>query len=266
MENFSGLHLVRYFLGMRVDVTTYDRSTSLVMERGKGCGHGYVCIANVHMVMESFDDPEFRKIVNRAELVTPDGMPIVWGLRLMGVPGVERVYGPTLTLHICREASFRGLAIGFYGGDDETLDKLVKKLSQQLPDLHIAYRYSPPFRSLSSEEDNQVIEQINTSGARILFVGLGCPKQEKWMASHAEQVNPIMIGVGAAFDFIAGVKVQAPTLVQRFGLEWLFRLATEPKRLWRRYLYHNPRFVLLFAHQLLTQRERLGSHNEKSDH
>jgi len=215
-------------------------------------------VANVHMAMEAYDSREFRRIVNSADLVTPDGMPLVWMLRKLGVSDQQRVYGPALMDRVCEVASRQGVPVGLYGGQRETLESLVKSMRSRFPKLRIAYAYSPPFRPLSDEEDERVVQEINNSGARILFVGLGCPKQERWMAEHKGRVQAVMLGVGAAFDFHAGKVPQAPGWMQRMGLEWLFRLATEPRRLWRRYAKHNPRFVVLALMQLLGLRRFEG--------
>jgi N-acetylglucosaminyldiphosphoundecaprenol N-acetyl-beta-D-mannosaminyltransferase len=235
---------------MRVDATTYWDACERVLAWAGEEKYGYVCISTVHMVMEAYDDPEFRRIVNGASLVTPDGVPLVWALRLLGVPGATRVYGPQLTPMLCRHAAAEGVPVGFYGGSQHVLDAMIRHLTTRLPDLQVAYSCSPPFRSLERDEKDQIVDEINASGARVLFVGLGCPKQERWMAEHQGRVTAVMLGVGAAFDFLAGSKKQAPAWLQRAGLEWAFRMATEPRRLWWRYLYHNPRFLALFAAQL----------------
>lgn len=211
----------------------------------------YVCCANVHTLMEAYDSPEFASVINGADLVTPDGMPLVWMMRLKGSKNQQRVYGPTLMLHVLEAATRAGLPVGFYGGKAEVLDKLVKQMQVRYEDLNVAYAFSPPFRELNQQEQDEIIRSINQLGVRILFVGLGCPKQELWMAEHRGKVNAVMLGVGAAFDFHAGFKPQAPDWMQRLGLEWLFRFFTEPRRLWRRYLYHNPRFIVLAVADLL---------------
>ncbi|MEO7986727.1 MAG: WecB/TagA/CpsF family glycosyltransferase, partial [Gemmatimonadales bacterium] len=202
-----------------------------------------------HVTMEAYDSAEFGAIVNGADLVTPDGMPLVWALRLFGVAGATRVYGPTLTGHVLERAAAEGVAVGFYGATPEVLRRMLDACQRRFPRLRVAYAHAPPFRQLTAAEDMAVVGELNGSGARILFVGLGCPKQEQWMASHKGSVKATMLGVGAAFDFLAGSKPQAPMWMQRAGLEWLFRLGTEPRRLWRRYAYHNPRFVALLAGQ-----------------
>jgi N-acetylglucosaminyldiphosphoundecaprenol N-acetyl-beta-D-mannosaminyltransferase len=240
-----------FILGLGVDQTNYRSAVQGILDWALRGESRYVCVANVHMVMEAYDDAEFRQIVNAADLVTPDGMPLVWVMRLQGLRQQERVYGPALTQFVLEAANREGIPVGFYGSTPQTLEKLKRNVQKRYPSLKIAYLYAPPFRPLTTEEDEEVVRAINDSGTRILFVGLGCPKQERWMAAHKGRVQAVMLGVGAAFDFLAGVKPQAPRWMQRAGLEWLFRLLTEPRRLWRRYLYHNPRFVLLVLLQLL---------------
>ena len=241
----------RLLLGMRTDSTSYADAIDRVLTWSSARESRYVCVANVHVTMESYDSAEFRKVVNGADLVTPDGMPLVWALRLFGVSGATQVRGPSLTLDMIERAAAADVPVGFYGGTPAVLNLLVQACQRRCPKLRTVYAHAPPFRQLSSEEDAKVIEEINASGAAILFVGLGCPKQERWMASHRGSVNAVMHGVGAAFDFLAGVKPEAPTWWQHAGLEWVFRLATEPRRLWWRYCYHNPRFVVLLAGQYL---------------
>jgi N-acetylglucosaminyldiphosphoundecaprenol N-acetyl-beta-D-mannosaminyltransferase len=201
--------------------------------------------------MESYDSPAFRRVMNSADLVTPDGMPLVWGLRLLGHKGATRVYGPDLVPIVLEMARSSRLSVGFYGGTPQALSRLRRVIGGRFPGLSCTYWCSPPFRALTPEEDEIVTNDINRSGARILFVGLNTPKQEYWMAAHRGRVQAVMIGVGAAFDFLAGAKRQAPRWIMRIGMEWCFRLITEPRRLWKRYLKHNPRFVVLFALQLL---------------
>lgn len=238
----------RTIIDVRVDATSYGDATRRIgvwAERGES---RYVCVCNVHMVMEAHDDPRFREVVNGADLVTPDGMPLVWALRLMGVKDASRVYGPELMPALLVMAQERALPVGLYGGSPAVLDRLLARLGELFPDLEVAYAHSPPFGPGESQEGE--LEKIRGSGARLLFVALGCPKQERWMARHRGRVPAAMVGVGAAFDFLAGAKPQAPRLLQAMGLEWAFRLSTEPRRLWRRYLIHNPRFVALTAKQL----------------
>lgn len=246
----------RQILGMRVDCTHYEQAVRLITKLSREEQGASVCIATVHMVMEAYDDAEFRRIVNDADLVTSDGVPLVWCLKWLGLDKAERVYGPTLTPLLCAEAAANGTRVGFLGGSEETLSELQRRLRRDLPDLEIVFSHAPPFRPATVEEDEALVSAIQDAEVQLLFVGLGCPKQERWMAEHRARLRCTCIGVGAAFDFIAGAKSQAPGFIQRAGLEWLFRLLTEPRRLWRRYLYHNPRFVWAFIGQL--RRERLA--------
>jgi len=212
----------------------------------------YVCITSVHGIIESQYDESLRRIHNNAGMVTADGMPLVWVSRLMGFHRTNRVYGPDLMLAVCERAQQRGFSHFFYGGGPGVPQRLIERLSRLYPALRVAGSYSPPFRQLTPEEDRHVVEQINSSGADIVWVGLSTPKQERWMAAHVEKLNaPVLVGVGAAFDFNAGLKRQAPQWMRKSGLEWTFRLATEPRRLWYRYLKSNPAFLFLIGMQLL---------------
>jgi N-acetylglucosaminyldiphosphoundecaprenol N-acetyl-beta-D-mannosaminyltransferase len=240
----------RKILGMRVHATTYDDAVQRIAAWASQCESRYVCEAPVHMVMESYDSPQYQNVINGADLVTPGGMPIVWMMRLLGIPRQARVYGPAMTLKVCEYAAQHELKIGLYGGSEENMARLVPELLRRYPQLQIVYAYAPPFRKMTAEEDVLVRENIAASGAQILFVGLGCPKQERWMAEHRPGVRAVMLGVGAAFDFISGEKAQAPLWMQSIGTEWLFRLCTEPRRLWFRYFWHNPRFIVLALGQL----------------
>ncbi|MCS6952659.1 MAG: WecB/TagA/CpsF family glycosyltransferase [Bryobacterales bacterium] len=241
---------VEGILGMRVDATDYVRATRQIVAWARRGESRYVCCASVNNVMEAYDSAEFRRVMNGADLVTSDGMPLVWGLRRLGLPEATRVYGPRLTEHVLAAAAAEGLPVGFYGCTAEVLAQLRAAVQRRWPQLAIRYAFAPPFRPLRPEEDATVTAAIRTSGVRILFVGLSTPKQEYWMAAHRGRIPAVMLGVGAAFDFLAGTKPQAPAWMQGAGLEWLFRLATEPRRLWRRYLKHNPRFLVFFSFQL----------------
>lgn len=241
-------------LGTRVDPLSYESATAQIMGWAQSGESRYICVANVHMVMEACDGPDFRELVNAADLVTPDGMPLVWMLRRLGYPRQGRVYGPDLTRYVIAQAAGGKIPVGFYGGTPGTLQKMVQAFQAKYPALQVAYTHSPPFRDLTAVEDDQIVGQIGRSGARILFVGLGCPKQERWMAAHRDRIPAVMLGVGAAFDFYGGAKRQAPKWMQAWGLEWSFRLLQEPRRLWKRYLIHNPRFAVLALGQLLSQK------------
>ena len=211
----------------------------------------YVCVTPVHSIMLARADAAFRRIVNNADMATPDGMPVVWAMRSFGRRGQPRVYGPTLMLHLCESAQRRGHRVFLYGARKETLGALRRNLLSRFPELAIVGCYAPPFRPLTAEEDAEVTRSIVESRADIVFVGIGTPKQDAWMAAHrATLPGVVMFGVGAAFDFHAGRVQQAPPWMQRNGLEWLYRLSREPKRLWRRYLVQTPLFVPLWFLQL----------------
>ncbi len=214
----------------------------------------YVCLVPAHSVMEARRDEEYRRTLNGSGLTTPDGMSIVWLLKLRGHRKVQRVYGPDLMLEICRVSVEAGWSHFLYGGEEGVAEDLASILESRSPGLRIAGTHSPPFRQLTPEEDAEVSRRIEQSGAEVVWVGIGSPRQERWIAEHAGKVGaPVLIGVGAAFDFLSGRKPQAPRWIQRAGLEWLFRLATEPRRLWRRYAEY-PLFVLLATTDLLRSR------------
>jgi len=241
----------RHLLGTIIHATSYADTCEQVTHWVREGKSAYVCLSNVHMVMEAYDDPAFQKIVNEADLVTPDGAPITWALRLLGAREATQVRGPDLTPELCRRSARERIPVGFYGGTPEVLDQMISNLKENITGLEVAYRFSPPFSPLDRSEQDRVFEDINASGARILFVGLGCPKQEKWMAENKNHTQAVMLGVGAAFDILADRNKEAPHWMQVAGLEWAYRLANEPRRLWRRYLYNNPRFLGLFLMQLL---------------
>jgi N-acetylglucosaminyldiphosphoundecaprenol N-acetyl-beta-D-mannosaminyltransferase len=177
----------------------------------------------------------------------------VWALRLLGSKSATRVYGPDATVCLLKAAAKEGIPVGFYGGSETTLNRLVEQVNRQYPGIQIAYAFSPPFRKHTPEEDAAIVNEINASGARFIFVGLGCPKQEEWIIDHRKSVPAVLLAVGAAFDFLAGTKPQAPRWMMRSGLEWVFRLACEPRRLAGRYLKHNPRFIAFVLRQWMTR-------------
>ena len=191
-----------------------------------------------------------------ADFIVPDGQPLVWALRALGAQGASRVYGPDLMIEACRRASKTGATMYLFGGrNDGALVQLTLNLRRRFPGLQIVGGHSPPYRPPTAEEESAIVDEINASGADIVWVGTGQPKQELWMAQMRPMLNaPLLIGVGAAFDFHSGLVPQAPALLQEAGLEWAYRLAREPRRLWRRYLRYNPRFVIEFASQLRGRR------------
>lgn len=255
----------REILGMRVDATSYEEASRRVLQWAHQGRSAYVCVSTVHMVMESFDSEAFRRVVNGGALVTPDGVPLVWALKAMGVRNPSRVYGPTLMPHVVERAAREDVPIGLYGGTPESLESFVRVLEARYPRVKVVCQIAPPFRPLTDEEDEAITQEIVDSGARILFVGIGCPKQEKWMAAHKGRIPAVMLGVGAAFDFLTGRVRQAPRWMQSMGLEWAFRLAMEPRRLWKRYAIHNPRFLYLFLLQLTNIRRFEGDGAEPLD-
>jgi len=246
----------RHILGVRVDGTSYGDACDRIWAWAESGTPAYVVAANVHVIMTAYWNRGFGQVLSRAALVTPDGMPLVLGLRWLGLSGQGRVYGPDLMLAWCRRAAQGGLPIYLYGGSEATLARLQANLKAWFPDLKVAGSHAPPFRPLTAAEEAADRQRIRASGAKVVFVGLGCPKQEDWMAHHSPHLPLVMIGVGAAFSFHSGSVAQAPRWMMRLSLEWLYRLGREPRRLWRRYLIHNPAFLVLFGLQLL--RHRLG--------
>ena len=211
-----------------------------------------VTVTSVHGIVTGFLEPRFRAILNAADIATPDGMPVVWAMRSFGVTGQPRVYGPDLMLTLCESAARHGQRLFFYGARQQTLDTLAARLTVKFPGLQIAGAISPPFRALTPEEDAAYIRQILDSRADIVFVGLSTPKQEHWMIDHRDRLpGLVLFGVGAAFDFHAGSVAQAPSWMQKRGLEWFFRLTREPRRLWKRYLLITTVFPPLWAMQKL---------------
>ena len=243
-------------LGVNVAVTSYVEVVAKAMEWARTRQSRTLIFANVHVVMEAFDDPKLRDSLNAADLVNPDGVPLVWALKLLGNKAASRVYGPDCTLAMLEAAANNDIPVGFFGGSPNALEKLSAEVRNRCPGITISIAISPPFRATTAEEDADFVQKITDSGIGILFIGLGCPKQELWMMRHAGQIPAVMFAVGAAFDFIAGTKPQAPRWMMRSGTEWLFRLATEPRRLYRRYAKQNPRFVWHFARQLASRLRR----------
>jgi len=243
---------------MRVDATSYEDASRRVARWARDGRSAYVCVATVHMIMEAFDSSAFQRVVNGADLVTSDGRPLVWALRSLGVRDATQVRGTDLTAHVVELAAREGIPIGLYGGTPDLLETFARILERRYPGVRVVCRIAPPFRPLTPEEDETVTGEILSSGARLLFVGIGCPKQERWMEAHKERIPAVMLGVGAAFDFHTGRVPQAPGWMQVTGLEWLFRLLMDPRRLWKRYARHNPRFVVLFSLELLQGLLRFG--------
>jgi N-acetylglucosaminyldiphosphoundecaprenol N-acetyl-beta-D-mannosaminyltransferase len=231
-----------------------DWMQATIARREQAC----LTAAAVNLVMSALDDPVTRRAVLDMTLVVPDGQPLVWALRLLGHRRATRVDGPALMAGFWARAARTGTPMYLYGGrSPEALRLLESRLRDRFEGLHIAGGFSPPYRELSAAERDEVAEEINASGAQVVWVGTGQPKQERWMHEMRSQLDaPLLVGVGAAFDFHAGIVSQAPAWMQRNGLEWAYRLSREPRRLWRRYATQNPRFVAAFARQYISSRLR----------
>ncbi|HEY2472383.1 MAG TPA: WecB/TagA/CpsF family glycosyltransferase [Terracidiphilus sp.] len=238
-------------LGVNVLASSYAEVVRKCTEWAQKAESRTVLFVNVHVIMEARDNPKLLEQVNRADMANPDGVPVVWTLQAFGARNATRVYGPDATVALLKSAQESKIPIGFYGGTESTLAKLIGEVQSQYPGINIAFKMSPPFRKFSEDEEEAIVRQITASGVRWLFVGLGCPKQEKWVCEHKDRIPAVLLAVGAAFDFIAGTKPQAPRWMMRNGLEWAFRLASEPRRLAGRYLKTNPRYMFLVAYQWL---------------
>lgn len=235
-------------LGVRIHAVDPERALARIQRWITTRERGYVCHANVHGLIEAWRDPALRRIYNRAGLTVADGMPLVWVGHWRGHRAVRRVYGPDLMLALAARAATAGHRCYLYGGAPGVAETVATTLGRRFPGLRVVGTDAPPFRPPTAEEDEAAVERINAARPDVVWVGLGCPRQERWMAAHREQLDAaVLIGVGAAFDFHAGRVPQAPRWLMRMGLEWLFRLLQEPRRLWRRYLLYNPLFVALLA-------------------
>lgn len=238
-------------LGVGVHALNMQLALRAVADALRHRQRGYVCVTGVHGVMEAQQDPEFRAILNRAFLNTPDGMPTVWIGRAQGFRHMDRVYGPDLMHAVCEFTRQTSYTHFLYGGAEGVAQMLKERLKEKFPGIKVVGTYTPPFRPLTEAEENELTALVNGLKPDIIWVGLSTPKQEKFMAAHLDKFDTtLMFGVGAAFDFLAGRVPQAPRWIQRAGLEWLFRLCCEPRRLWRRYLRNNPLFALCIFCQL----------------
>jgi N-acetylglucosaminyldiphosphoundecaprenol N-acetyl-beta-D-mannosaminyltransferase len=240
-----------FILGVGVSAITLDRAVSIIERWIERRSRNYVCITGAHGVIESRGNSELRRIHNEAGMVTPDGMSLVFMARRLGFKFVTRVYGPDLMRRLTEISAQKGYRQFYYGGGPGLADRLAETLKAHYPTLDVVGTLAPPFRPLSSEEDEAVIACINSAAPDIVWVGLSTPKQEFWMASHTHRLDaPVLVGVGAAFDFLTGTKSQAPAWLQRSGLEWAYRLACEPRRLWKRYAKVVPLFLVLALVQI----------------
>lgn len=237
-------------LGAPIDVLDAGTAVARISAWAQRRESRVVCICNVHSVVTASHDSSFMQVIAQADMATPDGAPVAWMLRRQGAVAQPRVSGPDLMLDYCAHAAATSESIFLFGSTGETLARLQAALLQRWPALKIAGTLSPPFRALSAEEDAAIVATLNASGAGTVWVSLGCPKQERWMHAHRGQVHAVMLGVGAAFDFHAGTVTRAPMWMREHGLEWLHRLASEPRRLGRRYIVTNVAFLLGAARQL----------------
>lgn len=242
------------FLVLGTPIDALDWSVAIERIAGWAARRESRCVAicNAHSLVTARSDAVFASAIRQADMATADGAPVAWMLRRLGNPGQARINGPDLMWRYCAQAAARKEAIFLYGSTPQTLEALQQRLLAQFPGLRIAGAIAPPFRPLTAAEDEAHVQAINAAGAGTLWVGLGCPRQEKWMAAHQGRINAVMIGVGAAFDYHAASLRRAPLWMQHHGLEWSYRLLTEPRRLWKRYLLTNTQFVLLAAAQLLS--------------
>ena len=238
--------------GVYISAIDLSAACAMVSQWIKNFEKKYVCVVPVSTVIACQSDSLYRTIVNEAGMATPDGMPIVWLGRMKGYKEIKRTYGPDFMLAACAISEEKGYRHFFYGGSEETSHRLEEGLRSRFPYLKIVGRYAPPFRNLSEIEEREIISFINEAKPDVLWIGLGSPKQDYWMYTHRAKLEvPVMVGVGAAFDFLAGTKPQAPRWMQRAGLEWFFRLCCEPRRLWKRYLFGNSKFIYIVVRDLL---------------
>ena len=247
-------HKYQSVLGARISALSWDEAIGQILAWGAAHESRYVSLCNVHSVVTTTRDPEFKMVINNADMSAPDGAPIAWALRHLGFASQERISGPDLMWRYLSKAEQLGQVVFFYGSTDLTLEKLRKAVAKQFPRLSIGGSYAPSFHTPTAQEDEFEVDVINRSGAHVVFIGLGCPKQERWMAAHCGRISAVMVGVGAAFDYHAGTIKRAPLWWQKNGLEWLYRLYSEPRRLFKRYLVTNTLFILGIARQLLVRR------------
>ncbi|RRB04219.1 WecB/TagA/CpsF family glycosyltransferase [Larkinella rosea] len=233
--------------GVHYDVTNYDEASTVIIKKAKSKTSFGVTALAVHGLIECYKNRDLKEKVNKIDLIVPDGQPVRWAMNSFYKTGLkDRVYGPTLTLEVLKKANENGLSVFLYGSKENTLRLFIKNINDWFPNIKIAGQHADRFRDATPEEDEADIAKINASGAHIVLVGRGCPRQEVWVSNHLGKVNAAMMAVGAAFDFHAGTLPQAPVWLQKNGLEWLFRLIQEPNRLWKRYLFTNSTFIMLF--------------------
>lgn len=234
-----------------VSILSFDEQINLIIDWANKSLSKMVCVSNVHMLVEAWQNSHFADVLKDADLVTPDGMPLVWMMKMLGYKQAQRVAGMDIFQAVCKHAQTNQISIFLLGSETHVLDKISQRLRTEFPNLKIAGTESPPFRPLSSTADMDMVKAVNASGAKILFVALGCPKQELWMAQHRDKIQAVMVGVGGVFPVYAGVLKETPKFMQVSGLEWLFRLSQEPRRLWKRYATTIPIFTWLMIKQVV---------------
>ncbi|QSV44858.1 WecB/TagA/CpsF family glycosyltransferase [Geobacter benzoatilyticus] len=232
-------------VGVRVDTISFTDALRFILDKAKSRLSGYVCVANVHMVIEAYDDPSFKQVLLNADLVIPDGMPLVTALKNNYGVSQDRVAGMDIFPVLLDKAAVENIPVFFLGSTDDVLEKIERRARDEYPNITIAGTYSPPYRRLTEEENIEIEQMVNNSGAGLLFVAFGCPKQEKWMFSHVKSIHAIMVGIGGAFPVYAGLQKRAPVWMQRLSLEWFYRLLLEPRRLFKRYFYTNTKYLYL---------------------
>jgi N-acetylglucosaminyldiphosphoundecaprenol N-acetyl-beta-D-mannosaminyltransferase len=241
-------------IGTPVCILSFNDQINLIVTWAKNCQSKMVCVANVHMLIEAWQNSDFASVLRQADLVTPDGIPLVWMSKLMGAKQAQRVAGMDIFLATCEQASQAQISIFLLGSKPDILDRIHQRLKKEFPNLKIAGMNSPSFGSLEPTVDTNIMQMINSSGASIVFVALGCPKQELWMAQYQDKIQAVTIGVGGVFPVYAGALKHAPKFIRNAGFEWLFRLSLEPRRLWKRYAQTIPIFIWLALNQLFTQK------------
>ena len=245
MNNFKKEKIITHNLNI---ISTKDLLEEVKKFSFSGKGH-YICITPVHAVIEAYNNEKFAEVVNDADLALPDGRPVFWALKLLNHKEAEHLPGYYVTKEICKLAAENNLRIGFYGGKNETLNKCISNLKKEFEKLTVSYAYSPPFRMLTNEEKKEIINNINNSEVEILFVCLGCPKQEYWMAENKDYLKCTSLGVGEVVNIISGTTKLTPMWIQKIGMRWMFRLMSDPRRLFWRYLSTNFKFIYLFSKQ-----------------
>jgi len=250
-------------LDIRISIGSYNEFVNSIVKLAKTTTSNYVCVVNVHMTVEAHDDKDFCSIVNNATIATPDGMPLVIALNKFYDLDQRRVAGMDLFPDLLKVSEKEGLRVFFYGSTNEVLEAVQNKAKKLFPNLQIAGSFSPPFRPLTPEEKKHLVEEIRSVAPNLIFVSLGCPKQERWMAEMHHKINATMIGVGGAFPIFAELQKRAPVWMQRLSLEWLYRLLQEPKRLFRRYAYTNIKFLFLIIYSYFKTKLDLLSSDRK---